>query len=89
MLGEFTAEIARSGRKIDKNCTLWQLETLDRNPAPTNVEAKGHDPIHQVIARCNRVEHCLNRLALGLATGELLVERWQTCVGEMRWGVRR
>lgn len=71
---EIDAQVAGTCCKIDDTRTPREAECAHGPSAPPNVEAKGHDAVHEVVSRRNRVEHRPHG-------ANLLFTLWKVAVG--------
>ncbi len=69
---ERNAEVAGSRREVQDHRSVLQPKRLECLLPPANIHSEGHDPIHQIVARGNRVEHLSNGLSLFVAFGQLI-----------------
>ena len=72
-LGELGGQVAGAAGQVDHHATRGQPERRDRPPTPPDVHPEGHDPVHQVVAGGDHVEHRPHRAGLVVAGGQWLV----------------
>ena len=70
---EIDAEVAGARGQVGDDRISGKPEISDGLATPPHVEPKGHHPVDQVVARCDRVEHFAHCDLLGRALGQRLV----------------
>lgn len=88
---EIDAQVSSSTGEVEDRAARCEPQFLDGETAPSNIETKSHDAVHQVVARCDGVEHRAYRAYLVVTFREALgvpggLRRW---TGSVFVGLRR
>ena len=80
--GQLAAEVAGAAGQVEHDRPRARAAAAHRPPPPADVHAERHDPVDEVVARRDGVEHRPDRLHLVVALGQVLrVDRQRRRLG--------
>ncbi len=89
-LAEVDTQIAGARGEVEHGRSGRQAQVAHGAPPPTHVEPERHDPVDEVVARGDRIEHLANRLLLLVTLRQrVAVPRMARCRHAVRLARRR